>query len=152
MCSRFAGTASTRTAGSLLGQGTRVVSRTSPNFLLYEDSTLMLMETSRYNPYERSSRPFATQSNNQDTSPAPRDSPQRKQIDVTTMSRLFQQLVPLSKDPSTFESAAAAVCASFDLDATTSAEIVSLFKEQSRVESTSVSKCVSGSNVFLSYL
>jgi hypothetical protein len=60
------------------------------------------------------------------------------------MGRLLQQLVPLSKDTSNFESTAATVCASFDLDPTTSREIINTFKEQSPVDKASGSKFVSG--------
>ena len=54
----------------------------------------------------------------------------RKQVNGATLGRLFQQLASLTKDPLNFESAAAAICASFDLDPMTSAEIISSFKQQ----------------------
>ena len=58
------------------------------------------------------------------------------------MSRLFQQLAPLTKDPSTFESKASAVCASFDLDPATSMEIVGSFKQQLSANQTQGQRCV----------
>ena len=68
---------------------------------------------------------------------------------MATMGRIFQQLVPLSKDPLSFEFTAAAVCASFDLDPTTSTEIVNSFKQGSPVDRTPASKLVTGLNISL---
>jgi hypothetical protein len=50
------------------------------------------------------------------------------------LSRLFQQLVPLMADTPTFESRAAAICAAFDLDPTTSTEIIGSFKQRSQAD------------------
>ncbi|KAF9652254.1 hypothetical protein BDM02DRAFT_3183963, partial [Thelephora ganbajun] len=74
--------------------------------------------------------PLTVQPSNREVPPIFQDGPPRKQVDGATLSRLFQQLTPLTKDPSNFESNAASVCASFDLDPTTSTEIISSFKKQ----------------------
>ncbi|KAF9642154.1 hypothetical protein BDM02DRAFT_3193802, partial [Thelephora ganbajun] len=90
----------------------------------------------RHKPYERPLRSLTIQSGNQEVPPTSQDGPPRKQVDGAALSRLFQQLAPLTKDPSNFESNAAAICASFDLDPTTSAEIISSFKQQLPVDKT----------------
>ena len=97
---------------------------------------------SRHKPYEHLSRLPTVQPNNQRVPPTFQNTLPRKQMDVATLGQLFQQLAPLMKDPSSFESNAAAICASFNLDHTTSAEIVSSFKQQSPVGRTQGSKCV----------
>jgi hypothetical protein len=71
-----------------------------------------------------------------DASTTGRDVLPRKQVDGATLGRLFQQLAPLAKDPLTFESKASVVCASFDLDPTTSMEIVASFKQQQSADQT----------------
>ncbi|KAF9787391.1 hypothetical protein BJ322DRAFT_1019815 [Thelephora terrestris] len=72
--------------------------------------------------------PATLQSSSRDVSQASQEGSSRKQVDGATLSRLFQQLVPLMVDPPTFESRAAAICAAFDLDPTTSTEIIGSFK------------------------
>jgi len=61
-------------------------------------------------------------------------------MDGATLGRLFQQLAPLMVDASSFESNAAAICASFDLDPVTATEIVSSFKQQLPANGTQGSK------------
>ena len=100
------------------------------------------MNVSRNRPYERPSRSATTQLGNQEIPRTSQDGPPRKRMDGATLGRLFQQLAPLTKDPSNFESAAAAICASFDLDPATSAEIVTSFKQQLPADKTQGSKCV----------
>ena len=92
---------------------------------------------SRSRPYERPSK-----SNNQEVLRTSQDGPSRKQVDGATLSRLFQRLAPLTKDPLNFESAATAICTSFDLDPATSAEIVTSFKQQLPADKSQGSKCV----------
>ena len=54
-----------------------------------------------------------------------------RRIDPPTFSRLFQQLVSVAiNEPLAFESKALAICASFDIDPTTSADIVNSVKLQ----------------------
>ena len=54
-----------------------------------------------------------------------------KQIDPSAFAQLFQQLVPLAiNEPLAFESKALTVCASFDLDSATSADIIDSVKQQ----------------------
>ncbi|KAF9783287.1 hypothetical protein BJ322DRAFT_1110170 [Thelephora terrestris] len=84
----------------------------------------------RNKPYERPSRPATFQSKNRDVPQASQDSLPRKQVEGAALSRLFQQLVPLTTDLSNFESKAAAICEAFDLDPTTSTEIISSFKHR----------------------
>jgi hypothetical protein len=93
------------------------------------------VNTSRSKPYERPPKSVIIQPDDRDVSP-------RKQVDGTTLGHLFQQLAPLTKDPSNFESAAAAICASFNLDPTTSAEIVASFKQQLPTDKSRGSMCV----------
>jgi hypothetical protein len=101
---------------------------------------------SRHKPYERTSRPVAIlQSNNGDVPHSPREGPPRKKVDGATMSRLFQQLFPLTVDPSSFESNAAGICAAFDLDPATSSEIISSFKERLPADKSQGSTCACGS-------
>lgn len=98
-------------------------------------------DVSRHKPYERPFQPPTVQPSNQQGPPA-QDGPPRKQVDGATLSRLFQQLAPLMKDPSNFESNAAPICASFDLDPATSMEIVNSFRRQSPADGVEGSKCV----------
>ncbi|KAF9783285.1 hypothetical protein BJ322DRAFT_1021987 [Thelephora terrestris] len=74
--------------------------------------------------------PATFQSKNRDVPQASQDSLPRKQVEGAALSRLFQQLVPLTTDLSNFESKAAAICEAFDLDPTTSTEIISSFKHR----------------------
>jgi hypothetical protein len=47
------------------------------------------------------------------------------------LAGLFQQLIPIAlNEPVVFESKASAICASFDLDPTTSEEIINSVKQQ----------------------
>ena len=101
-----------------------------------------ITDISRHQPYERLSRPANTQPNNQRIPQAFQNTPPRKQVDGATLGPLFQQLAPLVKDPSNFESNAAAVCASFGLDPITSTEIVSTFKQQLPADRTRGFRCV----------
>jgi len=62
---------------------------------------------------------------------ATQDLPPTKQIDPSTFARLFQQLMPVAiNEPLAFESKASTICASFDLDSATSAEIIDSIKQQ----------------------
>jgi hypothetical protein len=99
---------------------------------------------SRRKPYKRLSRPATLQSSSRDAPQTSQDSPPRKQVDGATLSRLFQQLAPLTVNPSSFESSATAICAAFDLDPATSTEIISTFKQQSPADKTQGQKCVWG--------
>ena len=57
--------------------------------------------------------------------------PPTKKIDPSTFAQLFQQLISIAtKEPSAFECKALAICASFDLDPITSADVVSSIKSQ----------------------
>lgn len=103
-----------------------------------------IVNISRNRPYERPSRSVTIQPSNQGVPRTSKDGPPRKQVDGATLSRLFQQLAPLTKDPPNFESAAAVVCASFDLDPATSMEIITSFKQQLSVDESRGSKCVRG--------
>jgi hypothetical protein len=105
-------------------------------------SSTDIAPTSRPKPYERPSKPATLQSSNRDIPQASQESHSRKQVDGATLSRLFQQLMPLTADPATFESRATAICAAFNLDSTTSTEIVSSFKQRSRADSSQESRCV----------
>lgn len=100
--------------------------------------------TSRHHckPYERPSRPATLQSSNRDVPQASQEGAPRKQVDGATLSRLFQQLVPLTVDPLTFESRATAICAAFDLDSTTSTEIISSLKQRSQADRSQGSRYV----------
>jgi len=100
---------------------------------------------SRHNPYGYPSRPSIlqpNQPNHQGVPPTPQNAPPRTQMDVAILGQLFQQLTPLMKDPLSFESNAATICASFDIDPATSAEIVSSFKHQLSADRTQGSTCV----------
>ncbi|KAF9787395.1 hypothetical protein BJ322DRAFT_1107460 [Thelephora terrestris] len=105
---------------------------------------------SLHKPYERSSRPATLQSSSRDVSQASQEGSSRKQVDGATLSRLFQQLVPLMVDPPTFESRAAAICAAFDLDPTTSTEILGSFKQRSQADGAqgSIPPATSGPTIF----
>ncbi|KAF9643981.1 hypothetical protein BDM02DRAFT_3191011 [Thelephora ganbajun] len=109
---------------------------------------------SHHKPYEHPLRSLTIQSGNQEVPPTSQDGSPRKQVDGAALSRLFQQLTPLTKDPSNFESNAAAICASFDLDPTTSTEIVSSFKQQLSADKTQGSNppATSGPTTFQSRL
>ena len=76
-----------------------------------------------------------------------RDAYPGKRVDVATLSKLFQQLAPLMKDPSTFESNASAVCALFDLDPATSTEIINSFKQQLPANQAQGPRCARGCRV-----
>jgi hypothetical protein len=106
-----------------------------------EDETNAVI-LSRNKPYERPSRPATFQSKNRDVPQASQDSLPRKQVEGAALSRLFQQLVPLTTDPSNFESKAAAICEAFDLDPTTSTEIISSFKHRLPADTSQRSKYV----------
>ena len=82
--------------------------------------------------------------NNHNAPATGQDVPPRKRVDGATLSRLFQQLAPLTKDLLTFESKASAVCASFELDPATSTEIVGSFKQQLSADQTHEPRCVQG--------
>ena len=101
-------------------------------------------DISRQKPYERPQKPFIAQPSNQDAPTTSRGNSPRKQVDGVALGRLFQQLAPLTKDPLNFESNAAAICASFDLDPATSTEIIGSFKQQFPVDQTQRSVCVRG--------
>jgi hypothetical protein len=53
-----------------------------------------------------------------------------KQPDATTVTRLFQLLLPIMvKEPLTFESKASAICAALDLDPVTATDIINAVKQ-----------------------
>ena len=102
------------------------------DFYLWGDFTNVWMSDSHPKPYDRPSRPpaFAVP-NGQDAYTTSQDHTPKTTIDGPTLSRLFQNLAPLIKEPSSgFDSKAAAICTSLGLDPATSGEIVSSFKKQ----------------------
>lgn len=101
------------------------------------------VHVSHHRPHERPSRPSTVQPNDREVFSTSQNGPPRKQVDGTTLGQLFQQLAPLTKDPINFESNAAAICASFDLDPATSTEIVTSFKQKLPADRTQESECVS---------
>ena len=90
------------------------------------------LDLSRPKPYDRPQRPSDRMvSPIPDCQPAHRDPLPAKQIDPSTFARLFQQLMPIAiNEPLGFESKASAICASFDLDHATSADIINSVKQQ----------------------
>jgi hypothetical protein len=113
----------------------------SISYLACDSANASSANNSRYKPYERASKPATIQPSNRDVPQTTRDVAQRKQVDGATLSRLFQQLVPLTADPSNFESSAAAICTSFELDPATSAEIIGSFKQRSSTDKGQGPRC-----------
>ena len=127
----FANIASTRMGGSCVGRGAQTVNRTS-----HLSSSAILqsphLDLSYPKPYDRPQRPSdRAVSASPDPQLATRDLPPTKQIDPSAFARLFQQLIPVAiNEPLAFESKASTICASFDLDSATSADIIDSVKQQ----------------------
>ena len=57
------------------------------------------------------------------------EAPKTKQPDATTVTRLFQLLIPIMvKDPTAFESKASVICAAMDLDTAATADVIDTVK------------------------
>ena len=92
------------------------------------------LDFSRPKPYDRPHK-FSDRdrmpSPGADRPPVLRDPLPTKQVDPSTIARLFQQLIPIAiNEPLAFESKASTICASFDLDSTTSEGIINTVKQQ----------------------
>ena len=138
--SRFADTARTKTGGWSRGRGEPFATRTCTLSPYRACDISDDVNVSRQKPYERPPNPMSVVPH--DAPATGRDVPSRKQVNGATLGQLFQKLASLAKDPSTFESKASVVCASFDLDPTTSMEIVASFKQQQSADQTQGPRCV----------
>ena len=74
-------------------------------------------------------RPSDITTTDQTTTAGPSEIPRMKQPDTTTVTRLFQLLIPIMvKEPATFESKASAICVTMDLDPTATADMIDTVK------------------------
>lgn len=103
------------------------------------------MDISRPKPYDRPQRLFdRVPSPGTDGPPALRDPLPTKRADPSTFAQLFRQLISVAaKEPLAFESKALAICASFDLDPTTSEDIINSVKQQFPAIRNQETTCVS---------
>ena len=128
---RFANTALTKMEGSCVERGAQTANSTS----LFSPSAVLQsphLDLSRPKPYDRPQRPSDRGvSPSLDRQLITQDLLPTKQIDPSAFVRLFQQLVPVAiNEPLAFESKASTICASFDLDSATSADIINSVKQQ----------------------
>ena len=126
----FVNTVLTRMEDSCVGRGARTVNRA----FLFSSVILQSphLDLSYPKPYDRPQRPSdRAMSATPDPQLATQDLLPTKQIDPSTFARLFQQLMPVAiNEPLAFESKAPIICASFDLDSATSADIIDSVKQQ----------------------
>ena len=143
---RSAGTALTKTEGWCAERGVRTTNRKFVPPVMF--SSLQL-DFSRPKPYDRPQKvPDSAPPPGVGWPPAPRGHPPPKQVDSSTFAGLFQQLIPIAvNEPVAFESKASAICASFDLDPTTSEDIINSVKQQFPAVRNQDTTCVS--SVFL---
>ena len=143
---RSAGTALTKTEGWCAERRVRTTNRKFVPPVMF--SSLQL-DFSRPKPYDRPQKvPDSAPSPGVGWPPAPRSHPPPKRVDSSTFAGLFQQLIPIAvNEPVAFESKASAICASFDLDPTTSEDIINSVKQQFPAVRNQDTTCVS--SVFL---
>ena len=114
-----------------MGQGVQTANRPS-FFFAHVTPRLSHPDFSYPEPYNRLQKHSdRTASPSPEPNPPPANPQTSKQIDSSTFSQLLLQLMPIAvNEPLVFESKAAAVCASFNLDSATSADIISSLKQQ----------------------
>jgi len=99
----------------------------------------------RSKPYERPpNRPKPTTTTvtsgqseaDQATAAIPAETSKTKPQDATTITRLFQLLIPImTKEPLAFESKASAICAAMELDPATATDIINTVKRDMSADS-----------------